>query len=155
MLWLTPFALYIIIFLVLPTTLAVATGFFTKDGTITGANLAGLFDPTVLSTFASSFWVSAVTAIVGAVVGALLCYALLGMRPDGALRTIVSSASSVLAQFGGIMLAFAFIATIGIQGLVTVTLRDRFGIDIFENGVWLYQVPGLVISASTFRCRSW
>jgi putative spermidine/putrescine transport system permease protein len=141
---LTPFALYVLVFLAIPTTLAVVSGFFTEDGSFTLDNVAGLFSPSVLGTFASSFWVSAVTAVVGAVVGALVCYALLGTRADGALRSFVDSASSVLAQFGGVMLAFAFIATIGGQGLVTVLLKDRLGLDIFENGVWLYQVPGLL-----------
>jgi putative spermidine/putrescine transport system permease protein len=141
---LTPFALYVLLFLGIPTTLAVVSGFFTEDGSFTLDNVAGLVAPSVLATFGSSFWVSAVTAVVGAVVGALVCYALLGTRADGALRSFIDSASSVLAQFGGVMLAFAFIATIGGQGLVTVLLKDRLGIDIFENGVWLYQVPGLL-----------
>jgi putative spermidine/putrescine transport system permease protein len=104
----------------------------------------GIFAPNVLATFASSFWVSALTAVVGAVVGALVCYAMLGTRAEGALRTFVDSAASVLAQFGGVMLAFAFIAAIGVQGLLTVWLRDAFGIDIYSGGVWLYQVPGLI-----------
>lgn len=141
---LAPFAVYVIIFLAIPTVLAVVTGFFTKTGEFTLANVAGIFDPLILGTFASSFWISAVTALVGAIVGALVCYALLGTRADGPLRSIVESASSVLAQFGGVMLAFAFIAFIGIQGLLTVFLKDTFGIDIFANGVWLYQVPGLL-----------
>lgn len=141
---LTPFAVYVLVFLAIPTVLAVGTGFFTEDGAFTLDNLAGLFAPTVLATFVSSFWVSAVTAIVGAVVGALVCYALLGTRTEGTLRTVIDSASSVLAQFGGVMLAFAFIAAIGSQGLITVWLRDAFGFDIFANGVWLYQVPGLL-----------
>jgi putative spermidine/putrescine transport system permease protein len=141
---LTPFALYVLLFLGIPTTLAVVSGFFTEDGSFTLDNVAGLVAPSVLATFGSSFWVSAVTAVVGAVVGALVCYTLLGTRADGALRSFIDSASSVLAQFGGVMLAFAFIATIGGQGLVTVLLKDRLGIDIFENGVWLYQVPGLL-----------
>jgi putative spermidine/putrescine transport system permease protein len=141
---LTPFALYVLLFLGIPTTLAVVSGFFTEDGSFTLDNVAGLVAPSVLATFGSSFWVSAVTAVVGAVVGALVCYALLGTRADGALRSFIDSASSVLAQFGGVMLAFAFIATIGGQGLVTVLLKDRLGIDIFEDGVWLYQVPGLL-----------
>jgi putative spermidine/putrescine transport system permease protein len=148
---LTPFALYVLIFLAIPTTLAVTTGFFTEDGAFTFENIAGLFEPYVLATFASSLWVSAVTAIAGAVIGALVCYAMLGTRAEGALRTIVDSASSVLAQFGGVMLAFAFIATIGIQGLVTVILRDSFGIDIFADGVWLYQVPGLLLPYLYFQ----
>lgn len=121
-----------------------STGFFTESGAFTFDNILGLFTPTVLGTFVSSFWVSALTALVGAVVGALVCYAMLGTRAEGALRTIVDSASSVLAQFGGVMLAFAFIAAIGLQGLITVWLKNTFGVDIFAGGVWLYQVPGLI-----------
>jgi len=141
---LTPFALYVVVFLAIPTTIAVVSGFFTDDGDFTFDNVVGLFAPNVLATFGSSFWVSAVTAIVGAIVGALACYALLGTRPDGALRSFIDSAASVLAQFGGIMLAFAFIAAIGTQGLVTVLLQDVFGFDMYADGVWLYQVQGLL-----------
>ncbi|HWR85535.1 MAG TPA: ABC transporter permease [Rhodoglobus sp.] len=141
---LLPFSLYVLVFLAIPTVLAVGTGFFTEDGAPTFDNVAGLFSPAVLGTFVSSFWISALTAVVGAVVGALVCYALLGTRAGGALRNFVESAASVLAQFGGVMLAFAFIAAIGIQGLVTVWLRDTLGLDWFADGVWLYQVPGLI-----------
>ncbi|HAM27115.1 MAG TPA: ABC transporter permease [Microbacteriaceae bacterium] len=147
---LTPFALYVLLFLGLPTVLAVLTGFFTKTGSFTLANIEGLFDPRILGTFASSFWVSAATAVIGAIIGALACYAMLGTRADGALRSAIDSASSVLAQFGGIMLAFAFIATIGIQGIVTVLLENA-GINIFANGVWLYQVPGLLLPYLYFQ----
>lgn len=141
---LTPFALYVLIFLAVPTALAVGTGFFTEDGAFTFANILGVFEPAVLATFGSSFWVSALTAVIGAVVGALVCYAMLGTKASGLLRTIVDSSSSVLAQFGGVMLAFAFIAAIGNQGLITVWLADVVGVDIYANGVWLYQVPGLI-----------
>lgn len=144
MLGLTPFAGYVLVFLAIPTVLAVGTGFFTESGRFTLDNMAGIFTPTVLATFGSSFWVSGLTAVVGAIVGALVCYAILGTKPHGPLRSIVDSASSVLAQFGGVMLAFAFIAAIGTQGLVTVFLKETFGFDVFAGGVWLYQVPGLV-----------
>ena len=147
---LTPFALYVLIFLAIPTLLAVLSGLFDAQGHVTTANVAALFAPDILKTFASSFWVSALTAIVGAIVGALVCYALLGTKPQGTLRSMVDSAASVLAQFGGVMLAFAFIATIGIQGVVTVFLRD-LGINIFANGVWLYQVPGLLLPYIYFQ----
>lgn len=140
---LLPFSAYVILFLAIPTTLAVVTGFFTEDGAFTFDNIAGIFAPNVLATFGSSFWVSAVTAVAGAVIGALVCYALLGTKAEGTLRTIIDSLSSVLAQFGGVMLAFAFIATIGNQGLITVLLRG-IGIDLFASGPWLYQVPGLI-----------
>jgi putative spermidine/putrescine transport system permease protein len=148
---LTPFAFYVVLFLGVPTVLAVVTGFFDANGAFTLNNVSVLGDPVILSAFASSFWVSAVTAVVGAVVGALVCYAMLGIKPDGAIRSFIDSASSVLAQFGGVMLAFAFIATIGIQGLVTVLLKDLLGINIFANGVWLYQVPGLLLPYIYFQ----
>lgn len=141
---LAPFALYVLLFLAIPTTIAVSTGFFTEKGALTLDNLTGLFTPNVLAAFGASFFVSAVTAVLGAVIGALVCYALLGARDDGLLRSFIDSASSVLAKFGGVMLAFAFIATIGGQGLITVFIRDTFGVNIFENGNWLYQVPGLL-----------
>lgn len=147
---LTPFALYVLVFLAIPTLLAVLSGLFDATGRVTTANVAALFAPDILKTFASSFWVSALTAIVGAVIGALVCYALLGTKPQGTLRSMVDSAASVLAQFGGVMLAFAFIATIGIQGVVTVLLKG-LGINIFENGVWLYQVPGLLLPYIYFQ----
>ena len=148
---LTPFALYVLLFLAVPTVLAVASGFFDAEGHFTIGNIQAIFSPEILKTFVSSFWVSAVTAIVGAVVGALVCFALLGTGAHGPLRTIVDSAASVLAQFGGVMLAFAFIATIGIQGFVTLFLANTLHINIFENGVWLYQVPGLLLPYIYFQ----
>ena len=148
---LTPFALYVLVFLAIPTTLAVTTGFFDADGSFTWNNITGLFTPTILAAFGSSFWISAITAIIGAIVGALVCYALLGTRPDGALRTIVDSIASVLAQFGGVMLAFAFIATIGLQGLATLFIKNQLGVDIYADEFWLYQVPGLLLPYIYFQ----
>ena len=140
-----------LIFLAIPTVLAVLSGLFDGQGRFTTANLSALFAPDILRAFGSSFWVSAVTAVVGAVVGALVCYGLLGTNPQGALRSAIDSAASVLAQFGGVMLAFAFIATIGLQGFVTQLLLKSFGINIFENGPWLYQVPGLLLPYIYFQ----
>ncbi|KAM9861948.1 hypothetical protein ACI1US_02221 [Leucobacter sp. BZR 635] len=147
---LVPFAAYVLVFLLVPTIIAVGSGFTGPDG-FTLANLAVLGSPETLSAFWASIWLSALTAAVGAVVGAILCWALAGLPEGGALRRAVDSASSVLAQFGGVMLAFAFIATIGGQGLITVLLRERLGVDIFANGVWLYELPGLVLPYLYFQ----
>ncbi|MER7524193.1 ABC transporter permease [Microbacterium oxydans] len=148
---LVPFAAYVVLFLAVPTILAIGSGFFTKDGSFTWTNMSALVDPVVLDTFANSAGLSLLTAVVGALVGALVCYALLGMDPEGRTRSAVDAAAGVLAQFGGVMLAFAFIATIGIQGVVTVFLKDTFGVNIFENGTWLYELPGLVLPYFYFQ----
>ena len=147
---LTPFAAYVLLFLAIPTLLAVASG-FGGEGGFTLANLAVLTSPESLEAFSASVWISALTAVIGALVGAVLCWALAALPDRSLLRRIVDSASSVLAQFGGVMLAFAFIATIGIQGIVTVLLRDRAGIDLYANGVWLYELPGLILPYLYFQ----
>ena len=148
---LVPFAAYVVLFLAVPTVLAIGSGFFTKDGSFTWSNVSALADPVVLTTFANSAGLSLLTALIGAVVGALVCYALLGMNPEGAVRSSVDAAAGVLAQFGGVMLAFAFIATIGIQGVLKVFLEDSFGINIYANGTWLYELPGLVLPYIYFQ----
>jgi putative spermidine/putrescine transport system permease protein len=136
---LTPFVLYVLAFLLLPCLLALGTGLVDGDGRPTLSNLTALGDPVVLRTFASSFLVSGVTAVGGAVVGAVVCWGL------------VDGAASVLAQFGGVMLAFAFTATIGIQGVVTQLLLTRAGVDIFAGGAWIYEVPGLLLPYLYFQ----
>ncbi|MGN7862574.1 ABC transporter permease [Microbacterium sp. 22303] len=148
---LVPFAAYLLLFLVLPTILAVATGFFTRAGAFTWSNLSALWDPTVMLTFANSAGLSLLTAAIGAVVGALVCYALLGLRADSGVRTVVDAASGVLAQTGGVMLAFMFIATLGLRGVVTGLMKDAFGIDLFARGPWIYELPGLILPYLYFQ----
>ena len=147
---LVPFAAYLLIFLALPTLLAVATGFFTRDGSFTWSNLSALGDPTVLLTFANSAGLSLLTAAIGAIAGALVCYALLDMNPAGAVRTVVDAASGVLAQTGGVMLAFMFIASIGLQGVITQLLKD-VGISLYAQGPWIYELPGLILPYLYFQ----
>ncbi|WP_223691044.1 ABC transporter permease [Leifsonia poae] len=148
---LTPFAFYVVVFLAIPTVIAVGSGFFDENGRFTWANITGLAEPAIFGSFVGAFFLSAVTAVVGAIGGAALCFAMLRSRAGGVARSLVDSASSVLAQFGGVMLAFAFIATIGAQGLVTVLLRNQFHLNIYENGVWLYTVPGLILPYLYFQ----
>lgn len=148
---LVPFAVYLALFLVLPTGIALASGLFTKDGVFTWANFAALGDPVILATFRDSIWISLITAVVGAIVGALVCYAMLGLPETGFVRTTVDAAAGVLAQFGGVMLAFAFIATIGTNGVVTKALLDVFGINIFAEGAWIYALPGLILPYLYFQ----
>ncbi|MFF7682091.1 ABC transporter permease [Microbacterium sp. NPDC007973] len=148
---LLPFVLYIALFLVLPTVLAVASGFVDKAGVFTLDNVAALGDPLVLSTFANSAMLSLATAAIGAVIGALVCWAMLGLPESGAVRTAVDAASGVLAQFGGVMLAFVLIAAIGAKGVVTVALAELTGISLYENGMWLYDLPGVAIAYLLFQ----
>jgi putative spermidine/putrescine transport system permease protein len=95
-------------------------------------------------------WLSLLTAAVGAVVGALVCYALIGIRAGHPVRTIVEAASGVFAQFGGVMLAFVFIAAMGRSSFLVSTLKSM-GIDIYASGLWLYDLPGLILPYIYFQ----
>ena len=50
--------------------LALLTGLVDGEGAFTFDDLAALGDPVVLKTFGNSLWLSALTAVIGAVVGA-------------------------------------------------------------------------------------
>ncbi|MGN6242229.1 MAG: ABC transporter permease [Motilibacteraceae bacterium] len=144
-----PFLAYVGVFLLAPTAV-VAVGALSLDGRPSLENLRALGDDLVVQAFVRSITLSALTAVVGAVLGALVAYAVSTAGPHSLLRRVVVSVCGVLAQFGGVMLAFAFVATIGLQGLVTVLLRDA-GIDIYAGGVWLFELPGLALVYTYFQ----
>jgi len=147
---LAPFTVYVALFLALPTVLAITSGLFDKKGNFTWGNFIALADPTILATFWASIWLSLITAAIGAVVGALVCFALLGIDHSRPIRVIVDGAAGVLAQFGGVMLAFVFIATMGRNSLLNQALLS-IGINIYGSGMWLYDMGGLILPYIYFQ----
>ncbi len=146
-----PFTVFVVLFLVVPTLVVVIGSVLTPDNSGTLDNLRALTEPTVLTAFKRSIILSASSALVGAVVGALVAHAVSTARPTGLLRRTVTAASGVLAQFGGVTLAFAFLATIGTQGAITLYAADNLGVDIYSGGVWLFELPGLILVYAYFQ----
>ncbi len=144
-----PFFGYLIIFLIVPT-LTVVFGALTDQGRPSLVNVAALADEAVLRSLGASVVLSAVTALIGGVIGALLAYAVVTGRPDGVLRRLVTSVCGVLAQFGGVTLAFAFIATLGISGVLSIWLDATFGTGL-TSSTWLFGLKGLVLVYSYFQ----
>src|SRR5258708_11064233 len=99
--------------------------FLNKEGRLTFANFADLDKPYIIKAFTNSLIVSSVSAFVGAVVGAVLAYAVVTGNPNGTLRRLVTAAARVLAPFGGVAPAIALIATLGSQRIVTKILLAR------------------------------
>ncbi len=144
-----PFFGYVALFLLLPTLIVVVGAFFSDSG-LTLSNLTGLQKDFIVSAFVNSVILSATSALIGAVGGAILAYAVATGNPSGSFRRLVLSACGVLAQFGGVTLAFAFIATIGQAGFLTLWLQQHV-VDIYAGGVWLYQLKGLVLVYAYFQ----
>jgi putative spermidine/putrescine transport system permease protein len=107
-----PFFAYVGVFLLLPTGIVVWGGISNGHG-LDLANLKVLGDAPVRTAFWHSVELCSITAIVGAVCGSVLAYVVATGNPDGLIRRTFLSGSGVLAQFGGVTLAFAFTAAIG------------------------------------------
>ncbi|MEU3183196.1 ABC transporter permease subunit [Streptomyces sp. NPDC006923] len=104
----------------------------------TGENITTTLQGPYLTSLVSSVELSALTALIGTVLGMLVAQAVVTSR-GGALRESVLTASGVLANFGGIPLAFAFVATLGISGVVTQLTH-------LEAAGWnLYSFTGLCV----------
>jgi putative spermidine/putrescine transport system permease protein len=113
-----PFLGYVGVFLFWPTGILVVDAFKNPSGAWNFGSLSALFNPAVRGYFIGSFKLCVLSAVVGAVFGALVAYAVASGKPDGAVRRLSVAASGVLAQFGGVTLAFAFLALIGPAGLL-------------------------------------
>ena len=108
-----PFLGYVGVFLLLPTGIVIWNAFKNQTGGFTLANLSSLGSSTVRSAFVDSLELCLISSVIGAVLGAILAYAVASGDPDGTVRRLYLAGSGVLAQFGGVTLAFAFLAAIG------------------------------------------
>ena len=94
--------------------------------------------------FMASLKLSLVTAILGGIIGVMLAYALATLERPKFLRSGAIAFSGVAANLGGLPLAFAFIATLGAQGLATKILKTG-GVDLISHGITVYSFWGLAI----------
>jgi putative spermidine/putrescine transport system permease protein len=125
-----PFLGYVGVFLLLPTGIVIWDAVKNPAGQFDLGALKLLGNSEVRSFFTGSIELSAISSVVGAVLGAILAYAVASGNPDGMVRRLSLAGSGVLAQFGGVTLAFAFNAAIG----------PATGF-LFHAG-WYYDFPG-------------
>ncbi len=146
-----PFLVFALMFLILPTLYLVVGGFQDPDGNFTLQNIFDLFTPSIMSAYWISIKVSGASALVGAVIGFGLAYAVvLGWLPAW-IRPTLMTFSGVASNFAGLPLAFAFLATLGRTGLVTVLLVKFFDFNIYATGFNLLSFCGLTLTYLYFQ----
>ncbi len=146
-----PFFSFAALFLLLPTAYLVVGAFQDADGHFTLANLAGLWAPSIRSAYLISLEVSAASAVLGAVFGFALAWAVvLGGLPRW-IRPVLMTFSGVASNFAGLPLAFAFIATLGRTGLVTTLLQSVFGFSLYRTGFNILSFSGLTLTYLYFQ----
>ncbi|KUI03660.1 ABC transporter permease [Mycobacterium sp. IS-3022] len=146
---LVPFLAVVATFLVVPTVTVIVNAFF-ADGVFTLARIDALFSGPALSALTKSLVLSASTALIGALLGAVLSWLIVSSPTNSMVRRAVIALCSVLAQFGGVALAFAFLATIGLNGVLTLWIQQMLGWNLAASG-WLYDLPGLIVVYAYFQ----
>ena len=151
LLGLLPFFVFALLFLIIPTSYLIVGAFQDAEGRFTLANLRDLAHPTILRAYWISIQVSAASAAGGAVVGFFLAYAAISGGLPRWVRPTLLTFSGVASNFAGVPLAFAFLATLGRTGLVTVLLVNLFGFSIYQAGFNLLSFWGLALTYMYFQ----
>jgi len=146
-----PFFLFAIMFLIWPTLFLIVGAFQDQAGNFTFQNIADLFQPSILSAYWISIRISLASALGGALIGFFLAWAIVLGRLPAWLRPTVLTFSGVASNFAGVPLAFAFLATLGRTGLVTVLLKNYLGFNLYSTGFNLLSFLGLTLTYLFFQ----
>lgn len=138
-----PLIVFVAVVFGLPAFAIVTNAFKTSAGAPGGRHwTTGNITQSLHGAYLTALWgsvrLSALTAALGVLLGLPLAHAIVTSRLR-ALREAVLAGSGVLANFGGVPLAFAFVATLGNSGELT----RRF--DLTRHGWSLYSFSGLTI----------
>lgn len=158
---LAPFFAFILFFFIIPSLNLFSGAFVNRSGEFTLDNLAVFRNPFVLKAYFASLQVSFITALLGGVFGFFVSYAVtIGNAPRW-MRNLIMTFSGLAANFGGVPLAFAFIATLGRTGFMTALLKEicfpgaggelTCPFNPYDNGFSLYSLSGLVLTYIYFQ----
>src|SRR5207248_8308614 len=118
--------------------------FKTKDGAWTTDNIRLLVHEPYIDAFKTSIEVSTVTALLGGAFGLAVAYAAVREGTPRWVRSAFTTFSGVAANFGGIPLAFAFIATLGTIGIATKFMNNQLRLHVW-SGADLFTKTGVEI----------
>jgi putative spermidine/putrescine transport system permease protein len=145
-----PFFIFALMFLILPTAYLILGAFQNSDGQFTLENLAALSQPTIVAAYWISIKVSLASAILGALIGLAIAIAIVRGGLPSWVRSATMTFSGVASNFAGVPLAFAFLATLGRLGLVTVLL-NVIGVNIYATGFNILSFWGLTLTYLYFQ----
>ena len=137
-----PFFAYAAFFMAVPVVALVIKTFQAPGGGFTFSQVSALFSGQYRVAFVHSIQVSVVSALIGTLFGLFVAYAAVHGKGPRWIQPLLTTFSGVASNFAGIPLAFAFIATLGPTGVVTVLLSDA-GLKIYSHGFSIFSLLGL------------
>jgi putative spermidine/putrescine transport system permease protein len=152
-----PFLVYVTLGLLLPTIAIINLAFRSNAGKLTLNNMKVILCVSNSSTctqyragFENSLKLALVTSIIPGILGTFVAYAIATSKHQ-LFKRLTAACSGVLAQFGGVNLAFMFIASFGaITGVATHWLSD-LGFDPWDHGFSLYKFWGVAFVYMYFQ----
>jgi putative spermidine/putrescine transport system permease protein len=130
-------------FFLFPIGRLIYVSFMSNENTFTLDNFRTTMQEPYRSGFVNSIKIGLFSAAIAALPGAVAAY-FIESRGPVKLRRTISVMSGVLANTGGVPLAFMFYAALGIQGQLTKVLKF-FGWDIYAGRFSLGTFLGLLI----------
>ena len=146
-----PFTVYVALGLLIPTV-AVAIKAFQNSatGSFTLSNVKAASSGIYFEGFKTDILLSIASAIIPGLIGFMVAYAIFTARRGSVLRRVSITLSGVFANFGGVPLAFLFIATLGSTGIVTGWLTD-LGFNLYNHGFTLFTALGVFLVYMYFQ----
>ena len=156
-----PFLAYVTLGLFIPMIVIINLAFRSNKGKLTWANIktilsAGHMHAGILiggqyrAGFENSLKLAVVTSIVPGILGTFLAYAI-ATSNHALFKRLTAACSGVLAQFGGVNLAFMFIAALNATtGVVTHWLTE-IGFNPWDHGFSLFKFWGVAFVYMYFQ----
>lgn len=144
-----PFLVFCLVFEIVPVLLLLLGSFTDKTGVFSLSNYEKISAPIYVRSFWNSIQISAITALLGAILGLLIGYAIFRL-PSVRLREVLLALSDVTTNFAGAPLAFAFIVILGSSGVVTLAFEKYLGLKLYPT-FSIYSYSGLILAYLYFQ----
>jgi len=152
-----PFLAYVSLGLLLPTIAIINLAFRSNAGKLTLANMKVVLCTSGSNSclqyragFENSLKLALVTSIVPGVLGTFVAYAIATSKHE-LFKRLTAACSGVLAQFGGVNLAFMFIAAFSAVGGVATHWLADIGLNPWNHGFNLYKFWGVAFVYMYFQ----
>jgi len=144
-----PFLAFCLAFEIVPVLLLLYGSFSDKNGAFSLSNYEKISAPIYIRSFWNSIQISAITAILGAILGLLIGYAIFRL-PSPRVREALIALSDVTTNFAGAPLAFAFIVILGSNGVVTLAFEKYLALKLYPT-FSIYSYSGLILAYLYFQ----
>jgi putative spermidine/putrescine transport system permease protein len=156
-----PFLVYITLGLLLPALEIINYAFRSDSGKPTLANIRTILSSghvvngvrnggQYLAGFENSLKLALVTSIVPGILGTFVAYAIATSKHE-MFKRLTAACSGVLSQFGGVNLAFMFVAAFGALSGVATHWLANIGLNPWDHGFNLYKFWGVAFVYMYFQ----